>query len=224
MANKRMFSLSVTDTDEFLDLPVSSQALYFHLGMHGDDDGFVGSPRKIMRAASCGADDLKVLVAKGFIIPFESGVVVIRDWQLNNTLKNDRYHATVYQKEKALLRQEDTGRYALTADPSRNENGSILEPEHNSTELNSTEPNGSVATRRKRFTPPTVEDVRGYCRERKNNVDAQRFVDFYSAKGWKIGQNKMSDWHAAVRTWERKSNAEDIRTPRNYFEEVENSL
>ena len=101
MAQRRMFSLSVTGTDVFLDMPVSTRASHFHLGMHGDDDGFVGSPKKIMRAAGCGNDDMKLLAAKGFIIPFDSGVVVLRDWRLNNTLKsNDRYHETLYQSEK----------------------------------------------------------------------------------------------------------------------------
>ena len=92
MALKRMFSLSVTDTDKFLDMSVSAQALYFHLGMHGDDDGFVSSPRKIARSVGCNDDDLRLLASKGYIIPFESGVIVIADWNINNTLKNDRYH------------------------------------------------------------------------------------------------------------------------------------
>ena len=89
MAQKRMFSLQVTDTDRFLDMSASAQALYFHLGMHGDDDGFMSSPRKIARIAGCNDDDLRLLAAKGYIIPFESGVVVITDWNINNTLKND---------------------------------------------------------------------------------------------------------------------------------------
>lgn len=76
MAQKRMFSLSVIDTDRFLEMPVSAQALYFHLGMHGDDDGFVASPRKIARSVGCNVDDLRLLAQKNFIIPFESGVVV----------------------------------------------------------------------------------------------------------------------------------------------------
>lgn len=113
MAQRRMFSLAVTDTDAFQDMPTSSQALYFHLGMHGDDDGFVGSPKKIARAAGCNADDIKLLITKGFIIPFESGVVVIRDWRVNNTLKNDRYHETLYQAEKALLSVNKAGAYEL---------------------------------------------------------------------------------------------------------------
>ena len=104
MAQKRMFSMQVVDTDKFMDMPTSTQALYFHLGMHGDDDGFVASPRKIARAAGCNDDDIRLLAAKGLIIPFDSGVVVITDWRINNTLQNDRYHETVYREEKALLK------------------------------------------------------------------------------------------------------------------------
>ena len=95
MANRRMFSLSVIDTDKFLDMPVSSQLLYFHLGMRADDDGFVSSPKRIARTTNCGDDDLRILATKGYIIPFESGVVVIRHWRQNNQLRSDRYRETV---------------------------------------------------------------------------------------------------------------------------------
>ena len=103
MANRRMFSLSVIDTDKFLDMPVSSQLLYFHLGMRADDDGFVSSPKRIARTTNCGDDDLKILATKGYIIPFESGVVVIRHWRQNNQLRSDRYRETVCKNEKATL-------------------------------------------------------------------------------------------------------------------------
>lgn len=109
MAQKRMFSLAVIDTDRFMDMPVSTQALYFHLGMHGDDDGFVASPRKIARSAGCNDDDLRLLIQKQYIIPFESGVIVISDWCINNTLRNDRYKPTVYQAEKSLLTTSPAG-------------------------------------------------------------------------------------------------------------------
>ena len=151
MAQKRMFSLAVVDTDTFTDMPCSAQALYFHLGMHGDDGGFVGSPRKIVRAVGCNNDDFRLLVAKGFIIPFESGVVVIRDWNINNTLKNDRYHETVYMAEKSLLRKDAVGRYQLGTDmePVRNQLGTNAEPEHNITENSSSEVSDDVDSKKK---------------------------------------------------------------------------
>ena len=208
MAQKRMFSLSVIDTDRFLDMSASAQALYFHLGMHGDDDGFVSAPRKIARAAGCNDDDLRLLIAKDFVIPFESGVVVITDWNINNTLKNDRYHETVYLQEKAKLCLDSNGRYAVgtNLEPSRNQSGTELEPEHNRTKLNITENRGGAdRPPRPRFSPPTVDEVRAYCDERQNGVDADCFVDFYTANGWKQARGKsIVDWRAAVRTWERR--------------------
>src|SRR4051812_45689416 len=98
MAQRRMFSAQIVTSDEFLEMPLTSQALYFHLGMSADDDGFV-SPRKILRMTGAGEDDLKVLVAKHFVIPFNSGVIVITHWKQNNYLRNDRYTPTIYKDE-----------------------------------------------------------------------------------------------------------------------------
>lgn len=115
MANKRMFSMEVVDTDRFLDLPASTQLLYFHLGMRADDDGFVSSPRKIARTVNCSIDDLNILVLKGFIIPFKSGICVIVDWKLNNEFKRDRFHPTVYQDEFKMLGIENRRYFLLDA-------------------------------------------------------------------------------------------------------------
>ena len=103
MANKRMFNLNLIDTDLFLEMPISSQNLYFHLGMRADDEGFVGNPKKIIRTIGANDDDLRVLITKKFVIPFETGVIVIRHWKLNNYLRNDRKQDTIYQYEKSLL-------------------------------------------------------------------------------------------------------------------------
>lgn len=103
MANKRMFSLDVVDTDLFLEMPVSSQALYFHLGMRADDDGVVASPKKIIKTSGCSPDDLRILISKGYVIPFESGVIVITHWRTNNQIRSDRYKASVYGNELELL-------------------------------------------------------------------------------------------------------------------------
>lgn len=212
MAAKRMFSLQVVDTDKFMDMSTSAQALYFHLGMHGDDDGFVASPRKIARSAGCNDDDIKLLAAKGFIIPFESGVVVITDWRINNTLKNDRYQETIYQAEKAMLQSEASGKYLLcsTMDPERFQSGSNMDPQHNITKHNLTKQSltegmeADKPTTRHRFSPPTVDEVRAYCTEKGYAVDPDRFVDYYTSNGWKVGKNPMKDWKAAVRNWNGK--------------------
>ena len=107
MATRRMFSLDVVNTDLFLDMPVSAQCLYFHLGMRADDDGFIASPKQIMRMATCTQDDMKILVSKGFVIPFESGIVVIRHWKQHNYIQSDRYRKTKYTEEKDRLELKD---------------------------------------------------------------------------------------------------------------------
>ena len=112
MANRRMFSLDVVDTDKFLDMPASSQNLYFHLGMRADDDGFVSSPKKITKLVNCAADDLKVLISRGFILDVGNGIIVITNWKQNNYLQKDRYRPTIYQGEKAML-IENNGVYSM---------------------------------------------------------------------------------------------------------------
>lgn len=111
MAQRRMFSLQIVDTDAFLDMPVSSQALYFHLSMRADDDGFVANPGKIMRMVGVQEDDLKVLIAKRFILTFESGVLVIKHWKIHNYIQADRYKETAYIEEKKRLKLKENNSY-----------------------------------------------------------------------------------------------------------------
>ena len=113
MAQKRMFSLSVIDTDKFLEMPVSARLLYYELGMRADDDGFIDNWKKILLFTGLKEDDLKVLIAKQFIIPFETGVIVIKHWRLNNYLQNDRIKPTIHQKEKASLTIDNDNVYKL---------------------------------------------------------------------------------------------------------------
>ena len=108
-----MFAKTIIDSDAFLDMPLSSQALYFHLSMRADDDGFINNPKKIQRMVGCADDDLKLLIAKNFIIPFESGVVVIKHWKIHNFIRTDRYKETVYQEEKAMLDTKENKAYTL---------------------------------------------------------------------------------------------------------------
>lgn len=107
MANRRMFSKDVVETDKFLNMPLTTQALYFHLGMEADDDGFVASPKRVQRSIGCTEGDLKILVSCGYLIPFESGVVVLVHWKRSNYIQSDRYRKTVHKKEAALLKNEN---------------------------------------------------------------------------------------------------------------------
>ena len=114
MAERRMFAKTIVLSDAFLDMPLSARCLYFTLGMFADDDGFVNSPKGIMRQCGASEDDLRVLIAKKFLLVFESGVIVIKHWRINNYLRNDRYLPTKYRDEKELLTIEENGAYTMT--------------------------------------------------------------------------------------------------------------
>lgn len=111
MAKRRMFSLDIIDTDLFMEMPQTSRLLYYELCMRADDDGFVSSPKKIMKMVGCNEDDFKVLTAKQFIIPFDTGIVVIKHWKIHNYIQKDRYKETIYLDEKDELYQEKNGMY-----------------------------------------------------------------------------------------------------------------
>ena len=319
MAERRMFAKTIIDSDAFLDMSTSAQALYFHLGMRADDEGFVNNPKKIQRMTGASDDDLKILIAKKFIIPFESGIVVIKHWKIHNYIRGDRMQETKYHKEKRLLSLNENDAYALTPveisgnvtsespqertvrqmaydksslpysfdykirnafygktcpvcgatmviDKEFGGRNSIPSIQHNvpvskggeheignisvickqcnvtlqdkeTDSLNADEvavvwdelsgkcqaSDGQVSGEcqhrlgkdrleigkdstkvdKPRFAPPALDDVKAYCSERKNTVDPEHWYSYYEANGWMVGRNKMKDWKASVRTWEK---------------------
>ena len=136
MPEKRMFTKKITESDAFLEMPLSTQCLYFHLNMYADDDGFVNSPKKVMRIIGAKEDDIKLLITKHFILVFESGVIVIKHWRMHNTLQNDRYHPTDYQEEFKQLSLKDNKSYSMETE--WKQIGNSLETEHNLTKHNIT--------------------------------------------------------------------------------------
>ena len=111
MAERRMFTKKITDSDPFTEMPLSAQALYFHLNMNADDDGFLNNPKKIQRSIGASEDDLKLLMAKRFILTFEKGIIVIKHWRMHNLLRKDRYTETQYIEEKDTLMLQKDGSY-----------------------------------------------------------------------------------------------------------------
>lgn len=226
MAEKRMFSKKITESDAFIEMPDSTQNLYFHLSMNADDDGFVDKPRAIMRMTGKKEDDFKLLIVKAFIIPFDSGVIVIKHWRINNYLRNDRYTPTTYVEEKRLLSVKGNGAYTLGI-PTVDQSDTQYRLDESSIDKSSVD-EGSVVSgnnvaaqtlKSTRFTKPTIEEVNSYCIERKNNVSAERFYDFYESKGWRVGKTPMKDWKACVRTWEKS----DSKKPQgNMYDIVDN--
>ena len=206
-----MFAKTIIDSDAFLEMPLSTQCLYFHLSMRADDDGFVNNPKKIQKMLGASEDDLKLLVAKSFVLTFESGVIVIKHWRINNYIRNDRYHETAYQDEKSLLSLKENNAYTINSDivgiPSGNQTVYQMETEVSIGKDSIDKSNKERGTSRN-FVPPSLSEVKAYCQERNNGINPEQFIDFYESKGWFVGKNKMKDWKAAVRNWEQRRKEE----------------
>lgn len=141
MAERRMFAKTIIDSDAFLDMPLSAQALYFHLSMRADDDGFINNPKKIQRMVGASDDDCKLLILKRFILTFESGVIVIKHWRIHNYIQKDRYRETVYLQEKSSLYLNENNAYTEDATDGRpiidNDNSQAADKDENQNERES---------------------------------------------------------------------------------------
>ena len=196
MAERRMFAKSIIDSDAFLDMPLSAQALYFHLSMRADDDGFINNPKKIQRMAGASEDDLKLLIAKRFLIVFDTGVVVIKHWRIHNYIQKDRYHETNYTDEKSRLTIKENGAYTLDTE-------CIQDVYKMDTEVRL----GKVSQgkdRLERFTPPTLEEVKEYVSEKGLSVDPVQFFNYFEEGNWTDSKgNKVKNWKQKILTWQK---------------------
>lgn len=225
MAERRMFAKTIVLSDAFLDMPLSARCLYFTLGMLADDDGFVNSPKSIMRQCGASQDDMKILLAKKFLISFETGVIVIKHWKINNYLRNDRYKETKFVEEKKQLAVKENGSYSMVGIPHGIPSigkvsigkdsiedvivvGEKIEEEQQLQQqtvyIEPKEEPKEEKPRKTKFVKPTIEEIKQYCIERKNKIIAAHFFDYYESKGWIVGKTPMKDWKAAIRTWERQ--------------------
>jgi len=212
MAERRMFAKTIIDSDAFIEMPMSARLLYYDLSMRADDDGFVNSPRKIMRMIGASNDDMNILIARKFVIAFENGVVVIKHWRIHNYIRNDRYKETNYKEQKALLEYDENKAYRLM-DTNGIPNVSTLETQDR-LEIGKDRKGKNI------WVAPTLEQIQEYCKSRHNNVDAQRFFDYYEASGWKDSKgNKVKNWKQKVITWEK-----DEPKTEGYVSRVENKM
>nr|DAU85342.1 MAG TPA: replisome organizer [Caudoviricetes sp.] len=217
MAERRMMAKSIIKSDQFLEMPMSSQLLYFHLLLDADDDGFINAPKSIMRVIGAKDDDMRVLQAKGYTIPFDSGVIVIKHWRMHNSLRKDRYNPNPQlENERKQLIINDRKEYELatTWQPTGNQ---LATNGYHSIGKDSIDKDSigkdSVYSgcdksqpTRTHFTQPTLDEVKAYCIERNNNIDAEYFIDFQEARGWVLSNGKkMKDWKATIRTWEKNN-------------------
>ena len=204
MAERRMFAKTIIDSDAFLDMPITARLLYYDLAMRADDDGFVNSPKKIMRIVGASQDDLRILAIRKFIIPFESGIVVIKHWRIHNYIRKDTYNETKYKEERALFELDENGAYRqMNAEASTDRQ---LAVDDSLTQVSKGKVSkGKLSTGKGReFTPPTLEDVQAYCKERSSPVDPQKFFDYFTAGGWKDAKgNPVRNWKQKLLTWEQ---------------------
>lgn len=221
MAQKRMFDKDVISLDNFLDLPMDAKALYFLLGMEADDEGFV-SPKRVVRLYGGTEDSIKILIMKGFLIPFNTGVVVITDWRRNNWLDKRRVKPTIYTDEKSSITfNELTEKYECLADAKQ-----MLREyrrEENSIEENSIVESSNTPKVNQRFKKPSIEEIKAYCEERHNDVNPNKFYEYYEVNNWKDKDGKqVKNWKQKIITWEGRNKKQDIELPNWYDKEIDN--
>lgn len=222
MSERRMFAKTIIDSDAFIDMPVTARLLYYDLAMRADDDGFINSPKKIMRMIGASQDDLSILILRKFIIPFENGVVVIKHWRIHNYIRKDMYHETKYKEEKSQLGLDENNAYTLSVTNSLQNRDEVVTNPSTQVRLGKDRiGKDNIEGKSGAFTPPTLDEVSAYCQGRGNNVSPQRFIDFYESKGWMVGKNKMKDWKAAIRTWEQRETPKKNDYPQRQYSDAD---
>ena len=229
MAERRMFAKSIVDSDAFLELPCTAQTLYFHLCIKADDDGFSNTPQKTKRILGASDSDLRLLENGGFIISFDSGVVVIRHWKVHNRVRKDSYKRTLYLKELEMLSELEGVYELIKTDEKKDGNETpVTEKPISVTEkavsvtkkpisvtqysiVKDSEVKNSLVEYSKvnesapvtNICTPTLEAVEKYCKERGNKIDPRKFYNFYADRDWIVNGIPMNNWRACVRNWEK---------------------
>ena len=211
MAERRMFTKKITESDAFLDMPCSTQVLYFHLNMSADDDGFVNNPKKIQRMVGCSDDDMKLLILKSFIIVFESGVIVIKHWKMHNYIQSDRYKPTDYTDEKSLLEIKRNKAYTLAG-------GDATEIPENTDDSNNvykmdTDCVRSVSVGKDRLGKDRLGKVRDKDIEKESTKESPPYFDVENAwiETYKIYPKKSGEATAKVEWMKKVGHSLDIK-------------
>ena len=230
MAERRMFAKSIIGSARFLRMPPTSRLLYYDLGMAADDDGIVEA-FSVMRTTGANEDDLRVLASKGFVRVLNKDLVTyITDWSRNNYIQKDRYRPSIYREILVKLSDDSEMDTECIHNVSKMDTQVRLGKDRlGKARIGDGEPQAAPAPtptpgkgQRSHFVPPTLEEVAAYVRERGSRVDPQQFIDFYAAKGWMVGRNKMKDWKAACRNaekwerWQRGGTRNEVKTASDY--------
>ena len=204
MADRRMFAKSIVLSDAFLDMPATARCLYFTLGMFADDDGFVNSPKSIMRQCGASMDDMNVLLAKKFVYSFDGGVVVIKHWRINNLLRADRHRETTYTEELKLLEIDENGAYKLVCQPTDNQLTTNCQPTDNQVTTIGIPSIGKVSIGKDSIgkvrvgNTPTITMIDSYIKSKGYKIDPHRFFEYYTTDG----RTFPKDWKSVVDKWQ----------------------
>ena len=200
-----MFAKTIVTSDAFLDMPPTARCLYFFLAMMADDDGFMNAPNSAIRQSGATMDDMKLLIAKRFVLTFESGVVVIKHWRIHNLIKNDRYKETVYLKEKNQLVLDENKAYTEAVpqvEPQWNHNGTQVEPQVRIVKDSIDKVSLGEESVVEVLPPvPTLIDIRAYISEHNLNVNAEKFFRYYDKNGWKTVKGSDVKWQDKLHEW-----------------------
>lgn len=196
MAEKRMFAKSIVLSDAFLDMPMSARCLYFTMGMLADDDGFVSAPKSIMRQCGASQDDMAVLIQKRYVLAFESGVIVIKHWRINNYLRQDRYSETTYLEEKATLTIDAKGAYTELGIPGGIPSGN---PDKNRIDKNRLDKNREEENTRARAENVTMTDAE-YQKliDKYGEKETSRLIEILDNYKGQSGKKYKSDYRAIL--------------------------
>ena len=215
MAERRMFTKKVSDSDAFIEMSAAAQALYFHLNQGADDDGFNNQVQMAMWKSHASIDDLKVLMAKNFIIRFESGVIVIKHWRMHNTLRKDRYAPTNFQEELVMLGVKENEAYTLNGCQTVAKGLPQDSIGKYSIDKDNKEKQEKKAKNRKEFVPPTYEQVLEYGKEKNREDIVQEFYDYFTVGNWVDSKgNKVLNWKQKFLTWCSKNPKKPNATPK----------
>ena len=204
MADRRMFAKPIVLSDAFLDMPATARCLYFTLGMVADDDGFVNSPKSIMRQCGASMDDMNVLLAKKFVYSCDGGVVVIKHWRINNLLRSDRHKETTYTEELKLLEIDENGAYKLVCQPNDNQLTTICQPSDNQMTTIGIPSIGKDSIGKDSIgkvrvgNTPTITDIDSYIKTKGYKIDPHRFLEYYTTDG----RTFPKDWKSVCDRWQ----------------------
>lgn len=210
MANRRMFSNQIVRSDFFMDLPISAQALYFHLGMETDDRGYVSNPRTILKMIGASVGDLEALINKKFVLLRENGLILIKHFKINNYIQSDRFKETAYIEDLKQLFFDENGSYTeKTTNKPCIQTGYNLDTQDNISKdniiKNNILPPHTCVREEEETLIPKLEHIDEFIQTNDFKVNAKQFFNHYNSLGWKINGQPIKDWKVLLRTWNSKT-------------------